>query len=60
MRHASVSTWLNAGASPTQVAAWAGHGVDVLLKIYARCVEGQDEVAKRRIAAALAHDDEPT
>ena len=40
-------------ASPTQVAAWAGHGVDVLLKIYARCVEGQDEVAKRRIEAAL-------
>jgi integrase len=59
LRHACVSTWLNAGASPTQVAAWAGHGVDVLLKIYARCVEGQDEVAKRRIAAALAHDDEP-
>lgn len=60
LRHACVSTWLNAGASPTQVAAWAGHGVDVLLKIYARCVEGQDEVAKRRIAAALAYEDEPT
>jgi integrase len=60
LRHACVSTWLNAGAAPTQVAAWAGHGVDVLLKIYAKCVEGQDEVAKRRIAAALAHDDEQT
>jgi len=60
LRHACVSTWLNAGASPTQAAAWAGHGVDVLLKIYARCVEGQDEVAKRRIAAALAYEDEPT
>lgn len=60
LRHACVSTWLNAGASPTQVAAWAGHGVDVLLKTYARCVEGQDEVAKRRIAAALAFEDEPT
>ena len=60
LRHACVSTWLNAGASPTQVAEWAGHGVDVLLRIYAKCVEGQDEVAKRRIAAALAYEDEPT
>ena len=60
LRHACVSTWLNAGASPTQVAEWAGHGVDVLLKIYAKCVEGQDELAKRRIAAALAYEDDPT
>jgi integrase len=60
LRHACVSTWLNAGASPPQVAEWAGHGVDVLLKIYAKCIEGQDEVAKRRIAAALAYEDEPT
>jgi len=58
LRHACVSTWLNAGASPTQVAEWAGHGVDVLLKIYAKCVEGQDELAKRRIAAALAQEDD--
>jgi integrase len=58
LRHACVSTWLNAGASAPQVAQWAGHGVDVLLKIYAKCVEGQDEVAKRRIAAALASEDD--
>jgi len=58
LRHACVSTWLNSGASPTQVAEWAGHGVDVLLKIYAKCVEGQDELAKRRIAAALAQEDD--
>jgi hypothetical protein len=32
-------------------------GVDVLLKSYAKCVEGRDEVAKRRIAAALAKED---
>jgi hypothetical protein len=30
----------------------------VLLKIYAKCVEGQDELAKRRIAAALAQEDD--
>jgi hypothetical protein len=25
----------------------------VLLKVYAKCIEGQDEVARRRIEAAL-------
>ncbi|GAA5045622.1 integrase [Thermocatellispora tengchongensis] len=53
LRHACVSTWLNAGVPATQVAEWAGHSVDVLLKIYAKCIVGQDEAAKRRIAAAL-------
>jgi integrase len=53
LRHACLSTWLNGGVYPTQVAAWAGHSVDVLLRIYARCVVGQDELAKRRISEAL-------
>jgi integrase len=53
LRHACVSTWLNGGVPATQVAEWAGHGVDVLLRVYAKCVEGQDETAKRRIEAAL-------
>ncbi len=41
------------GVYPTQVAEWAGHSVDVLLRIYAKCVVGQDELAKRRISEAL-------
>ena len=49
-----MSTWLNAGVPPTQVAEWAGHSVNVLLRVYAKCVYGQDEVAKARIEAALA------
>ncbi|MGN9845062.1 tyrosine-type recombinase/integrase [Nonomuraea sp. H19] len=53
LRHACVSTWLNAGVPATQVAEWAGHSVDVLLRIYAKCIVGQDETAKRRIADAL-------
>jgi integrase len=53
LRHACLSTWLNGGVYPTQVAEWAGHGVDVLLKIYAKCIVGQDELAKRRISEAL-------
>ena len=42
LRHACVSTWLNAGVPAPQVAEWAGHSVDVLLRIYAACVVGQD------------------
>jgi integrase len=56
LRHACLSTWLNGGVYPTQVAEWAGHGVDVLLRIYAKCLAGQDELAKRRIAEALRED----
>jgi hypothetical protein len=32
-----------------------GHSVDVL-RIYAKCVVGQDELAKRRIGEALRQD----
>ncbi|HEU5026214.1 MAG TPA: tyrosine-type recombinase/integrase [Spirillospora sp.] len=53
LRHACVSTWLNGGVPATQVAEWAGHSVEVLLRVYAKCIEGQDEAAKRRIEAAL-------
>jgi integrase len=56
LRHACLSTWLNGGVYPTPVAEWAGHSVDVLLRIYAKCVVGQDELSKRRIAEALRQD----
>lgn len=59
LRHACLSTWLNAGVPPTQVAEWAGHSVDVLLRIYAKCLVGQDEIAKRRIAEALEEESDP-
>jgi hypothetical protein len=29
------------------------HSVAVLLKIYAKCIDGQDQIAKRRIEDAL-------
>ena len=54
-----MSLWLNAGVPATQVAEWAGHSVHVLLKVYAKCIDGQDEAARRRIAEALgAEEDE--
>ncbi len=57
LRHAAVSLWLNAGVPATQVAEWAGHSVHVLLKVYAKCIDGQDEAARRRIDAALRDSD---
>lgn len=56
LRHACVSTWLNAGVPATQVAEWAGHSVHVLLRVYAKCVYGQEEQARQRIEAALQRD----
>lgn len=43
---------------PAQVAEWAGHSVAVLLKVYAKCIDGQDQIAKRRIEDALAESDD--
>ncbi|MEU6700471.1 hypothetical protein [Pseudonocardia sp. NPDC046786] len=58
LRHAAVSTWLNSGVPAPQVAAWAGHSVDVLLRVYAKCIVGQEDTARRRIEEAL-RDDHP-
>ncbi len=59
LRHAAVSTWLKSGIGPTQVAEWAGHSVDVLLKIYAKCIDGDLESNRRRIDSALARHQPP-
>lgn len=56
LRHAAVSTWLNAGVAPPQVAEWAGHSVAVLLRIYAKCIAGQQDEAMRRISDATQDD----
>ncbi|MBV9013378.1 MAG: tyrosine-type recombinase/integrase [Pseudonocardiales bacterium] len=53
LRHAAVSTWLNAGVPATQVAEWAEHSVAVLLQIYAKCLAGQEEVTRTRIDVTL-------
>jgi integrase len=58
LRHAAVSTWLNAGVPAPQVAEWAGHSVDVLLRVYARCIYGQQHEAKRRIEEATRPRDD--
>ena len=55
LRHAAVSTWLNGGVPPADVAAWAGHSVEILLKIYAKCLDGGTELLRKRVQAALGH-----
>jgi integrase len=49
LRHAAVSTWLAAGLPPAEVAERAGHTVDVLLKVYAKVLDGQRETSNHKI-----------
>jgi len=53
LRHAAVSTWLNGGVPPTQVAEWAGHSVEVLLQIYAKCLDGGTAALRDRIEGGI-------
>lgn len=53
LRHAAVSAWLNAGVPAPQVADWAGHLVEILLKIYAKCLDGGNDGLRQRIQDAL-------
>ncbi|MFG1674132.1 tyrosine-type recombinase/integrase [Micromonospora sp. NPDC049282] len=53
LRHAAVSLWLNSGVPATDVAVRAGHSVDVLLKVYAKCIDGQEAAVNERIDDAL-------
>jgi hypothetical protein len=42
LRHAGISSRLNAGVPGPQVAEWAGHSVEVLYRTYAHCIDGDD------------------
>ncbi|MFI6176399.1 tyrosine-type recombinase/integrase [Nonomuraea sp. NPDC051191] len=53
LRHAAVSLWLNAGVPAPEVAKRAGHSVDVLLRVYAKCLDGQQEQINSKINNAL-------
>ncbi|MFJ4484189.1 tyrosine-type recombinase/integrase [Streptomyces longwoodensis] len=53
LRHSALSTWLNSGVDPTEVAERAGNSVEVLLSRYAKCLDGRQEVANRKIEELL-------
>jgi integrase len=53
LRHAALTTWLNAGTPPAEVAKRAGNSVEVLLRRYAGCLDNQAESVNRRIEQAM-------
>lgn len=53
LRHSALSTWLNAGVDPTEVAERAGNSVEVLLTKHAKCLYGRAAIANQRIEALL-------
>lgn len=53
VRHAAVSTWLSSGVEYQVVARRAGHSVAVLLRVYAKCLDGAAATANARIEATL-------
>lgn len=44
LRHSGVTWRLNSGVPATEVAAWAGHSVEVLMRVYAKCMTGLEDV----------------
>jgi integrase len=53
LRHAALTTWLNAGIGPAEVSKRAGNTVEVLLRRYAGCLDNQADSINRRIEQAL-------
>ena len=55
LRYAAVSTWLNGGVPPTDVAEWAGQSVEILFRIYAKCLDRGVQRNRQRVQQALGH-----
>jgi integrase len=53
LRHAAVSTWLNSGVEGPRVARWAGHSLAVLLRVYAKCLDGGEQTARDSVERML-------
>jgi hypothetical protein len=56
--HSGVTWRLNSGVPATEVAAWACHSVEMLTRVYARCVAGLEGVWIGRMDQSL-HLEEP-
>jgi integrase len=53
LRHGGITLALNAGVPAPEVAARAGHSVEVLWRVYAGCIDGHDQLWNHRIDQAL-------
>lgn len=51
LRHTCLTTWLNNGVPPAQVAEWAGTSVAMLFAVYAHCISGQVKELEQRVEA---------
>ncbi|MFD5088094.1 hypothetical protein ACFWOG_36430 [Kitasatospora sp. NPDC058406] len=52
-RHAGISLWLASGVVPAECARRAGHSIAVLLRVYAKCIHGDEDHANRLITERL-------
>jgi integrase len=57
LRHSGITWRLNSGVPATEIAAWAGHSVEMLMRVYARCVVGWEDVWIARMDATLRPPD---
>jgi hypothetical protein len=57
LRHSGITWRLNSGVPATEIAAWAGHSVEMLMRVYARCVVGLEDVWIARMDATLRPPD---
>ena len=57
LRHSGVTWRLNSGVPPTEFAAWAGHSVEVLMRTYAKCMTGLEDVWTTRMNDTLHMED---
>ena len=55
-RHACATTWLAAGVPLGEVAPRLGHNVETLVSYYVGALQGDDDVANKRIGAVLETD----
>ena len=53
LRHAGVSLWLAPGVPAPRVAERAGHSVEVLLGLYAKCLGDHETIANTQIDLTL-------
>jgi integrase len=60
LRHGGITLALNAGVPAPEVAARAGHSVEVLWRVYAGCIDGHDQLWNDRIDQALDEQDDQT
>ena len=57
LRHSGVTWRLNCGIPAPEAAKWAGHSVEVLTRIYTKCVAGLDDVWISRMDSSLGNGD---